>query len=381
MSEAGRLSLTNARLVLADRVVSGALVASEGIIEELGAGVGAAGEDIGGDYLIPGLVELHTDHLESHYAPRPGVRWAPAAAVQAHDAQIAASGITTVFDALRIGLDEDAKLGADDMRSLAAAIADAQAHSRLRAEHHVHLRCEVSAHDALGAFEKFTGMDDVLLVSLMDHTPGQRQFVSFDKYREYYQGKTGMSDAAFAALVDRRLEQAGRYSAAHRGAISAFCRKHHIVLASHDDATVEHVDEAIRNGVAIAEFPTTVDAARAAREAGLSLLMGAPNLVRGGSHSGNVSALDLARLGLLDILSSDYVPLSLLQAAFALPERLPDISLSQAIALVTRNPARAVGLTDRGELAEGKRADLVRVSFDDGVPVVRAVWHQGRRVA
>ncbi len=151
------------------------------------------------------------------------------------------------------------------------------------------------------------------------------------------------------------------------------------MLASHDDTTLEHVAESVADGARIAEFPTTCEAAAASHAAAIAVMMGAPNLVRGGSHSGNVAAEDLARDGTLDILSSDYIPASLILAAFELARRVPGIELPQAIATVTLNPARAVGLDDRGAIAAGKRADLVRVHMS-GIPVVRTVWRGGHRV-
>ena len=380
MSSAAEQVFTGARIVLADRVIDGTLVVRDGLVAEIAEGR-AAGDDFEGDYLVPGLVELHTDHIESHYRPRPGVRWNPVAAVQAHDAQIAASGITTVFDALRIGLDVQSELTADDMARLAEAIRQSGAGDRLRADHFLHLRCEVSAPDCEETFERFRDDEQVRMVSLMDHSPGQRQFASMDAYRTYYQGKLKMSDADLDAFSARRMRQSAIHAEPNRAMISDFCRAAGIVLASHDDATIEHVDRAREQGISVAEFPTTLEAAHASREAGMSVLMGAPNIVRGGSHSGNVSARTLVEAGVLDILSSDYIPFSLLHAAFALGEAVDGISLPQAVALVSKHPAEAGGLADRGEIALGKRADLVRVTVADGVPIVRAVWRQGRRVA
>jgi alpha-D-ribose 1-methylphosphonate 5-triphosphate diphosphatase len=152
-------------------------------------------------------------------------------------------------------------------------------------------------------------------------------------------------------------------------------------MASHDDATLAHVGEAIENGVRLAEFPTSFDAAKASHEAGMSVLMGAPNVVRGKSHSGNIAARDLAEKGVLDVLSSDYVPLSLLYAPFVLADEVDGVTLPQALAMVTSTPARSVGLDDRGRIATGLRADLVRVHRQEGVPVARAIWREGRRVA
>lgn len=379
MTQTENLILTNARLVLADSVTDGSLVIRDGQIAEIG-GPSRAGEDLGGDYLIPGLVELHTDHVEGHFAPRPKVRWHPMAAVQAHDAQISASGITTVFDALRLGTDEQAEMAFPEMKTLADAIRQGNESGRLRAAHFIHLRCEVSAPDCLADFERFKDDTLVRLVSLMDHAPGQRQFASMDTYRGYYQGKLKMSDAEFDAFVTRRTGESTANSERQRRAIAAMARAHGIALASHDDATPDHVGEAMAEGIRVAEFPTTIEAARASHQAGMAVLMGAPNVVRGGSHSGNVSARTLAAEGLLDILSSDYIPFSLMQAAFNLDRLVERIELPEAVALVSKHPAEAAGLTDRGEIAPGKRADLVRVHVDGEVPIVRTVWREGRRV-
>jgi len=331
--------------------------------------------------VIPGLVELHTDHLEGHYAPRPKVRWNPLAAVLAHDAQVATAGITTVFDALRVGLDEDSDMTAPEMRKLADAIEDGVTNDRLRADHFIHLRCEVSAPDCLEGFAYFDKDERVRLASLMDHAPGQRQFVNLETYAYYYQRKLKLSELEFKEFCDRRIGESVRYSPANRVAISAACHQRGIVLASHDDATAAHVDEAVEQGIRVAEFPTTAEAARASKDAGLGVLMGAPNVVRGGSHSGNVSARTLAEDGLLDILSSDYIPFSLIQSTFFLGEVVDSISLPQAVAMVSKNPAEAVGLTDRGVIEPGRRADLVRVRVDEHIPIVRTVWREGRRVA
>lgn len=372
--------LTNARIVLGDETVTGSVLIRDGLIADISSNV-AHGEDCEGDYVIPGLVELHTDHLEGHYAPRPKVRWNPIAAVLAHDAQVATAGITTVFDALRVGLDTDSDITHHEIRSLADAIEDSVRADRVRADHFIHLRCEVSASDCLEGFAMFDGDDRVRLASLMDHAPGQRQFVRLEAYSMYYQGKLKMSDEVFREFCMRRISESEANSPKHRAAISAACLERGIVLASHDDATAEHVAEAVSQGIRVAEFPTTVAAAEASKAAGMGVLMGAPNVMRGGSHSGNVSARTLAESGTLDILSSDYIPFSLIQSAFFLGEAVEAISLPQAVAMVSKNPAEAVGLSDRGEIAIGKRGDLVRVRLDSHVPVVRSVWREGRRVA
>ncbi|MBT9371659.1 alpha-D-ribose 1-methylphosphonate 5-triphosphate diphosphatase [Rhizobium sp. CSW-27] len=371
----------NARIVLEDRIVEGSIQIIDGRIADISEGRSATGEDFGGDYLIPGLVELHTDHLESHYSPRPGVRWNMISAIQAHDAQVVTSGITTVFDCLRMGSDEDGGFKPGEMREMADAIQLAEKEERLRADHLLHLRCEVSAPDMLQHVADFEEDPAVRLISLMDHAPGQRQFQTMEHYTLYYKTKRGLSDEAFRIFVERRQEASARYAAPHREHLAALCRRRDITVASHDDATLEHVEEAVGHGVRLAEFPTSVEAAIASHKAGMSVLMGAPNVVRGKSHSGNIAARDLAAKGVLDVMSSDYVPLSLLHAPFVLADELEGISLPQALAMVTSTPARTVGLDDRGRIAPGLRADLVRVRRQAGVPVVRAVWRAGERVA
>ena len=374
--------MSNARIVLADEVVDGSVLIRDGVIADISRGAIAQRRGHGRRLPDPGLVELHTDHLEGHYAPRPKVRWNPLAAVLAHDAQIATAGITTVFDALRVGMDEDADLTAQEMRKLADAIEDGVRNDRLRADHFIHLRCEVSAPDCLEGFAYFDNDDRVRLASLMDHAPGQRQFVNLETYAYYYQRKLKLTDEEFKEFCDRRIGAIGAQLAAPTARRSPPpATQRGIVLASHDDATAAHVEEAVEQGIRVAEFPTTHEAAKASRDAGLGVLMGAPNVVRGGSHSGNVSARALAEDGLLDILSSDYIPFSLIQSAFFLGEVVDSISLPQAVAMVSKNPAEAVGLTDRGVIEPGRRADLVRVRVDEHIPVVRMVWREGRRVA
>jgi len=372
---------TNARIVLADEVITGSVSVVDGRIAAIDQGPSRIGEDMGGDYLIPGLVELHTDHLENHYRPRPGVFWEPLAALHAHDAQIAGSGITTVFDAVRIGSDIDLPNMLEHAEKLVTAIRAGRDGGWLRADHFIHLRCELPSHDVVAHFEALADHPATRLASVMDHTPGQRQFRSLEDYKRFYAKQMGGTPEQLQAFIDARQSEHERYSAVNRQAIVRRAHELGLAIASHDDATLAHVEEAEADGVAISEFPTTLEAASAAHDAGLAILMGAPNVVRGKSHSGNISATDLVAAGLLDILSSDYVPFALLQAAFILPRRVEGLDLSRALATVTLNPARAAGLDDRGEIAPGKRADLVRVAAEGPLPVVRSVWREGLRVS
>ena len=374
--------LTNARVVTASEIFLGTVAMRNGQIYDVSEGMSLLPQeqDIEGDYLMPGLVELHTDNLEKYMNPRPGVDWPSESAVLAHDAQIVAAGITTVFDALAIG---DVNPKGDRMRQLPVmqqAITQAEQRGHTRAEHRLHLRCELSHEKTLDVFKDLVESPLVQMVSVMDHSPGQRQFVKMEKYREYYQGKYHLSDVEMEAFIEKQIANSRRYSDEYRRSIADECRQRSLALASHDDATIQHVQESADYGMCIAEFPTTVEAAVGSHKLGMKVLMGAPNIVRGGSHSGNVAAADLAAQGVLDILSSDYYPSSLLQAARRLAEEGEGYDLPRAVRTISLAPARAAGLHDRGEIRAGLRADLVRVHAHDKQFVVHHVWRAGRRV-
>ncbi|ABL72485.1 MULTISPECIES: alpha-D-ribose 1-methylphosphonate 5-triphosphate diphosphatase [Paracoccus] len=378
-----RTILANARLILPEAVTPGAIVVEDGAIAAIqpGTAVPAGALDMGGDYLAPGMVELHTDNLERHIRPRPGVDWPHAAAILAHDAELAGCGITTVFDAMRVGSipnegpDQDYDKYA---RELAHELAAIRARDALRISHFLHLRAEICSQTLLAELDEFGPEDRVGIISLMDHTPGQRQFRDVSKLAQYVQGKYKLSDAEFADHVARLKDLRARFGDRHEAAAVEIAHRLGAVLASHDDTTAEHVALSAGHGVRLAEFPTTPEAAAACHDHGIMVMMGAPNLIRGGSHSGNVSAAELARAGHLDILSSDYVPSGLLAGALILARIWDD--LPRAVATVTANPARAAGLADRGRLAPGLRADLIRFAMLEDTPVMRETWVRGRRV-
>ena len=375
-----RVRLANARLVLPDRVVTGEIVSEAGRIVDITerTDLPPGSMDCDGDLILPGLVELHTDNLERHIEPRPGVMFPPVSALLAHDAELASTGITTVFDAMRVGsIQSGATNYARYARDLATELMRLRGTGVLKISHFLHLRAEICSETLLEELAEFGPEDRVGILSLMDHTPGQRQFRDLAKLRTYLSGKGGMSDAAFDAHVAHLTGLQARHGAAHQAGAVAEARRLGAVLASHDDTTPQQARVSRDNGTGFAEFPTTIEAALACRDHGLAILMGAPNILRGESHSGNVSALDLARRDLLDMVSSDYVPSALLLAAFRLAAIWSD--LPRAIRTVTDSPARAAGLRDRGRLEVGLRADILRVRRLDGPPVVRSVWAQGHR--
>jgi len=375
------LCLANARLVLPDRVATGALTVEAGVISDITetGDVPAGAIDCAHDLVLPGLVELHTDNLERHIEPRPDVDWPHLPALLAHDAELASTGITTVFDAMRVGSIHGGKgRYVDYARKLADELLAARAADLFRIGHFLHLRAEICSETLLDELAAFGPADHVGILSLMDHTPGQRQFRDLGALKTYIAKKRGMTDADFADHVDTLLGLQARFGARHEAGAIAEAHRLGAVLASHDDTTAEQVATSARHGVGFAEFPTTRDAAEACRSHGIAVMMGAPNLIRGGSHSGNVAAEDLARSDLLDIVSSDYVPSALLLSAFHLARLWQD--LPRAVATVTANPARAARLSDRGALTVGLRADLLRVRSFGETPLLLGVWSAGRRV-
>ena len=377
------LILTNAQLVLPSETLLGTIEVRDGVIVSITSGTTHARDaiDCERDYIIPGLIELHTDNLERHLQPRPKVNWPHTAAILAHDAELASVGITTVFDAVRLGsLVGDAKVAYDRYaRSLVTELLGIRDRGVLKCSHFLHLRAELCSESLLNELEEFGPEDRVGILSVMDHTPGQRQFRDREKFKGYLQGKFGLTEEQFESHVSYRTELSARMGKTHEAAAVAAAHRFGAVLASHDDTTTGQVERSAEHGIKLAEFPTTIEAAKACRAHGLSIVMGAPNLIRGASHSGNVAAVELADLDLLDILSSDYVPSALLTSAFMLGDLWGNIP--KGIATVSSNPAAATGLSDRGRLDIGKRADFLRVQLVKNTPVQRGVWCGGRQIS
>lgn len=373
--------IRNARIVTVDEEFTGSVVIEDGLISALERGSTAVpgAEDWAGDWLLPGLVELHTDNLEKHLSPRPGVLWNAHSAMVVHDAQCAAAGITTVLDSVVIGdLDQGGARALTQHTSI-AALHQCRDEGLMRIEHLLHLRCELSVPDILEVYHQYADDPLLKLVSVMDHTPGQRQWRDLKSYRRYAERNQGFSDEAFDAMIAQRKADQQAYAVSHRQAIVKASSARGLPLASHDDTLLGDVQLAVAEGIGLSEFPTTLAAAQAARAAGMLIIMGGPNMVKGGSHSGNVSAAELAQCDLLDIFSSDYVPSSLLLATFMLGH-LEQWTLPKAVRSVTRNPARAIGLQDRGEVAVGQRADLLRVRMNRaGMPTVLETLVDGAR--
>ena len=372
--------LTNARIVLPDQVVMGTVVLDGTRIVDVQPGRShvAGAIDLDGDTLVPGVVDVHTDNLERQVQPRSNARWPSRSAMLAHDAQCAAAGVTTVLDALclgDLGFDKDrTQTFHDGVRDL-GALADT---GLLKSEHFLHLRCELPAPDMMELLEPVVDNPRARMVSLMDHSPGIGQYANMDRYRKMRVREGHKADWIEGRIVELQ-DQRARMRGPNRRRLLDRVIPLGIVLASHDDNTADEVAENARDGIRISEFPVSMLAASEARRHGMTVIAGAPNLVRGGSHSGNVAAADLVRAGVVDAYASDYVPSSMLEAAFG-SVAAAGTTLPQGVAMVTDGPARMCGLHDRGRIEAGLRADLVRVREWDGLAVVRQVWRAGERV-
>jgi len=372
--------LTNAVLVLADRILAGTIVLAGATIADIQPGRAHAADaiDLGGDYLIPGVVDLHTDNLERQVQPRSLARWPSRSAMLAHDAQCAAAGVTTVLDALCLG---DLGFDKERIRTFQDGVVDLDVLTRaglLKSDHFLHLRCEVPAHDMLDLFEPVADHPLIRMISLMDHSPGVGQYADMDFYRDLRR-RGGLDEATIDRRIAELKDQRLRLRGPNRRALLDRVRGTGIALASHDDRTVEEIAENAADGIRISEFPVTMAAAMAARNAGMRVIAGAPNIVRGGSHSGNVAAADLVRAAAVNAFASDYVPSSLVEAAFQVARQC-GITLPAAVAMISEHPAQMAGLPDRGRLEPGLRADLARVRLHETLPVVRQVWRAGERV-
>lgn len=377
--------LTRAKIVTRSDILDGSLKIVDGRIESIDTGPSRVpgAEDLQGDYLLPGLIEMHTDGIERHLHPRPGVIWPSGlSAVLAHDAQIIGAGITTVLDAVAVG-DFCGDEGQKPVRRLMLdrsiqAIETAKKEGLFRSDHLLHLRCEVSDPEMVELFDRFAGGPHVRLLSIMDHTPGQRQWSDINLFRKFYQ-HLNWTDRKMHRIITNKIDFQDRFAVTNSRHVIDFAHDRSLPLASHDDTTAEHVMEAASQGFTFSEFPTTLEAARQAGREGMAVVMGAPNLVRGKSHSGNASARELAENGLLNVLSSDYAPNALLHSAFLLHLEI-GLPLPEAVNCVSANVADKIGLTDRGQIAPGRKADLIRVRLQEDLPVVRRVWRDGQPI-
>lgn len=374
-----KLYLTNGRVVLSDRVeCDGGVLLEDGVIRAVNpeSGAGAPEIDLAGKTLLPGMVDLHCDALEKEVEPRPNVHFPLDFAAAQADKRNAAAGITTAFHAISFAHEE---LGVRN-NQMAAAVVEAVHAWRPHAlvDNRVHCRYEITDESGLPLLLQLLAADKVHLFSVMDHTPGQGQFKDIAAYREYVARTYGKSRHEAEAMIRKKLDSAqGAFERIDE--LSQAARAKGVAVASHDDDSAARVDTLGKLGITLSEFPVNLDAAQAAKARAMHTIFGAPNILRGKSQSGSVRALDAIRAGLADCLCGDYSPAALIAAVVRLPQQA-DIDLAQAARMVTLNPARAAGLHDRGEIAAGKRADLIALAQISGLPQVSHAWVGGKAV-
>ena len=377
------LIFANATILSENREFTGQITIENGLITsvEETSSIPFGAEDCHGDYISPGLIELHTDNLERHLEPRPEVNWPVRSAVLAHDSELASTGITTVFDAIRVGSIISNKKARFDRyaRQTASVINALVVEGAMKISHFIHLRAETCSETLIDELDEFNTNDRVRMISLMDHTPGQRQFRDISQLEKYISDKHKMDRSQLHDYFEFQINLQARLGPRHAEATVDKAKLFNALLASHDDTTIKDVNDSKKNGTGLAEFPTTLEAAQACRDHGIAIMMGAPNLIRGGSHSGNIAASKLDDLGLLDVLSSDYVPSSLLLGAIFLGLRRGN--MASGISTVTSAPAKAAGLNDRGVIKTGFRADLLRFKVNDDLAIIKAVYSKGNRVS
>ncbi|MEA3405379.1 MAG: alpha-D-ribose 1-methylphosphonate 5-triphosphate diphosphatase [Pseudomonadota bacterium] len=371
------LHITNANLVLENDILEQAsLLIENGVISAINPEQvpdNAQSINAHGQTLMPGMVDLHCDALEKEVEPRPNVHFPLDFACAQADKRNAAAGITTVFHALSFANEELGVRNNQFAKDIAESVHQFQPHALV--DNRVHCRYEITDPTGLPILMELMEKQSMHLVSLMDHTPGQGQFKDLAAYKAYFGKSYQKSEEELDELIAKKQQQAE--GAMER--VELLVKKAHengISVASHDDDCVERVDTMTALGVDISEFPINLETAQYAREKGMKTIMGAPNILRGKSQSGSMRALDAVNAGVCDCLCADYAPAALIVAVFKLPT-ISALSLPQAVQLVTKNPAEAAKLNDRGVIEVGKRADLISVANLDGLVQVSEVFVAG----
>lgn len=373
--------IKNARLVTPSGIREAAsLRVADGRIVEIRDGdlAGTRIIDAQGHYLFPGFVDLHSDAIEKGIEPRPNTFFPVDIAVFELDKKIAACGITTMYHSLSFA---EMEVGLRSNSTAAAIIREiSQFRQKLKVNTKIHARFEITDLGAVPYLEGLIRENLIDLFSFMDHSPGQGQFRDVSSYKSYYGPVYGKSDLEMDGIIDRKLRSKEGDAPQAIEMLVGLCRANDIAIASHDDDSWEKIEWLHAMGIAMTEFPVSIEAVRAAREHGISVCLGSPNVVRGQSQARNLSARDAISWGFGDILCSDYSPMTMLHAVLTL-ERLGILPLHEAVNMVSLNPSRAVGIADRtGSLEVGKEADMLIVDHSEEFPRILKTFVGGREV-
>ncbi len=383
----GRLIVCGGRAVLPHEVIEADVIAEGGRIAAIGTGFaewtqpGDTVLDAEGGWVLPGLIDLHCDAIEKETEPRPNTLFPMAMAFMQFEKKLAGHGITTMLHSLSLGVGLSLRgehLVAEMIDLIRAC---REEHAMIR--HGIHLRYEVSHLTGLALARRLIGEDAIDYLSLMDHAPGIGQYRRPGAFQRYVMKNQGVGPEEVERIVADLADRRGLIDWGALRALTAKARGLGIAVGSHDDDSREAVERSQGFHAGISEFPLNLDTAKYATERGMHVCVGAPNVVRGGSHDGNLNAADAIRAGAANILCSDYHPASLLHAIFELHRQ--GVPLEAATAMGTLHPAQAIGRgSEIGSIEPGKAADLIVVRQWRDVPLVAAtvvdgiVVHEGR---
>jgi alpha-D-ribose 1-methylphosphonate 5-triphosphate diphosphatase len=380
-------AIVNAQIVLENKVITGCVRIAEGRIADIYEGEaptellqrpGCEIIEAQGNLLLPGLIDVHCDAIEKEVQPRPNTLYPMDLALYELERKLVGNGITTMYQSVSLGVGLSLR-GDHVMVDLIRQIERHRQH-RSMIRHRIHLRYEIIHLAGLELAEQLVSGGAVDYLSFMNHAPGQGQYRIPGSFEAYVMKNQGVDRETVKSIADNALQmqEAIDWSRLRKLADNAISRG--IAIASHDDDAMDKIDEAIRLGVTVSEFPLNLETARYAAKRNIYVCVGAPNVVRGGSHDKNMSAIEAIKDGSAHILCSDYLPSSLLPAVFKVADT--GMSLPEAVQMATLNPARAMGIAAQaGSIACGKQADLLLVQRqDDGYPCIRRTIVNGSSV-
>lgn len=377
--------IADVRVVTPQEVIdNGQVYVRNGLIEAIenrpaGRRKGYQVIDGNGRWLIPGLIDLHNDAIEKEIEPRPNALIPLEIALFSLESRLLTHGVTSIYHSLAFMEDDS------DVRSPDRVIAHVEGINQLKKygliRHNIHARYDITENHFCSILIEMINRKAIQLLSFMDHTPGQGQYRNIEEMTEFYRKYRDLDSQAAQAMVEQRLQKAKGLNV--MDFIDLLAEKAHksgIPMASHDDDSASKVEYMRQKGVAISEFPIDLPTCRAAAEKGMHVMVGAPNIIRGQSNSGNMRAIDAINENAAHIICSDYLPSAMLHAAFRLYHR-HNMPIWQAVNMVSLNPARAVGIDrELGSIECGKRADLVLVNEIENIPIVELVLVDGVKV-
>lgn len=360
--------LINEEFIAADIVIQG-----ENIKRVDAFGSNEVAVDLGEKKIAPGIVDLHSDAIEKEIEPRPGATFSIETAVAELDKKLSMAGVTTMFHAIGFEENPKKKRSIDLAREQIEEIYEANK-KHLGVDNYIHARFELSSDEAVEPIKEVISKGMVKLVSLMDHSPGQGQFKSLESFKKYYGSYYGLNEDEVQSVVDKKLNK----DEEKINDLIAHSKKHNLTLLSHDDDCIQKLDGLLNLGVQISEFPLDLEVAKYAVSKGIATGMGAPNIVRGGSQSGNIAAIELVKENVCKYLCSDYHPTSMLQAVYRMKEDA-NLDIAKGFSMVTSTPAKYANLNDRGEIAVGKKADIIVID-DEHIPKVVLTLKDGESI-